>query len=137
MNAVGHKKALFIAQKMRPDFVFSMAKLEGNPFTFPEIQTTLAGITVGGHKISDQNQVLNIAAGWSEIIIQVSRHIFTVDRNTFVHINTIIAKDEALEVGAFRNGQVGISGTEYRPPHLGTALDATSKIGRASCRERV
>lgn len=124
MNAVGHKKALFIAQKMRPDFVFSMAKLEGNPFTFPEIQTTLAGITVGGHKISDQNQVLNIAAGWSEIIMQVSRHIFTVDRNTFIHINTIIAKDEALEVGAFRNGQVGISGTEYSPPHPGTALDA-------------
>ena len=54
----------------------------------------------------------------------MSRHIFTVDRNTFVHINTIIAKDEALEVGAFRNGQVGISGTEYRLPYPGTALDA-------------
>lgn len=124
IQPAGHKKALFIAQKMRPDFVFQMSQLENNPFTFPEIQTTLSGITVGGHKISDQNQVLNIASGWQEIIRQVSAGKFTVSKENFVFINTLVAKDEALEVGGFRSGQVGISGTDYRPLQAGDALNA-------------
>lgn len=124
IKPVGLKKALFIAQKMRPDFVFQMAQLENNPFTFPEIQTTLSGITVGGHKISDQNQVLNIATGWQEIIRQVANQQFILDKENFIHLNTIVAKDEALEVGGFRSGQVGISGTNYRPPQAGAPLQA-------------
>ena len=115
IQPVGHKKALYIAQRMRPDFVFQMAQLEGNPFTFPEIQTTLSGITVGGHKISDQQQVLNIANGWQEVIRQVAADKFTVSKDNFIHINILVAKDEALEVGAFRSGQVGIAGTDYHP----------------------
>ena len=124
IKPVGLKKALFITQKMRPDFVFQMAQLENNPFTFPEIQTTLSGITVGGHKISDQNQVLNIAIGWQEIIRQVANQQFILDKENFIHLNTIVAKDEALEVGGFRSGQVGISGTNYRPPQAGAPLQA-------------
>ncbi|MDO4777096.1 MAG: Fic family protein [Cardiobacteriaceae bacterium] len=122
IKAVGHDKAIFIAQKMRPDFVFQMAQLEGNPFTFPEIQTTLSGITVGGHKLSDQQQVLDIAAGWQEIIRQVGSGEFAVSKDNFIHINTIVARHEALAVGAFRSGQVGIAGTDYRPPAAGAPL---------------
>lgn len=96
-----------------------MAQLEGNPYTLPEVQTTLSGITVGGHKISDQTQVLNIAAGWSEIIRQVATNKFILSKENFIHINTLIAKDEALSVGAFRDGQVDISGSDYRPPRAG------------------
>ena len=124
IQPVGHKKALYIAQRMRPDFVFQMAQLEGNPFTFPEIQTTLSGITVGGHKIGDQQQVLDIAAGWQEVIRQVADGEFAVSKENFIHINTIIARHEALEVGAFRNGQVGIAGTNYRPPTASAPLQA-------------
>ena len=124
IQPVGHKKALYIAQRMRPDFVFQMAQLEGNPFTFPEIQTTLSGITVGGHKIGDQQQVLDIDAGWQEVIRQVACGEFVVSKENFIHINTIIAWHEALEVGAFRSGQVGIAGTDYRPPTAGAPLQA-------------
>jgi len=123
MKSVGKEKALYIARRMHPDFVFNMAQLEGNPYTFPEVQTTLSGITVGGHKISDQTQILNIAAGWSEIIRQAATNTFVVNKENFIHINTLIAKDEALAVGDFRDGQVGISGTDYRPPRAGTELE--------------
>lgn len=128
IQPVGHKKALYIAQRMRPDFVFQMAQLEGNPFTFPEIQTTLSGITVGGHKISDQQQVLNIANGWQEVIRQVAADKFTVSKDNFIHINILVAKDEALEVGAFRSGQVGIAGTDYHPPAAGEALHRAFEV---------
>ena len=123
MKAVGKETALYIARRLHPEFVFNMAQLEGNPYTLPEVQTTLSGITVGGHKISDQTQVLNIAAGWSEIIRQVATNKFILSKENFIHINTLIAKDEALSVGAFRDGQVGISGSDYRPPRAGEELE--------------
>jgi len=31
MKSVGKEKALYIARRMHPDFVFNMAQLEGNP----------------------------------------------------------------------------------------------------------
>ena len=108
MKAVGKETALYIARRLHPEFVFNMEQLEGNPYTLPEVQTTLSGITVGGHKISDQTQVLNIAAGWSEIIRQVATNEFILSKENFIHINTLIAKDEALSVGAFRDGQSGL-----------------------------
>ena len=123
MKAVGKETALYIARRLHPEFVFNMAQLEGNPYTLPEVQTTLSGITVGGHKISDQTQVLNIAAGWSEIIRQVATNEFILSKENFIHINTLIAQDEALSVGAFRDGQVGISGSDYRPPRAGEELE--------------
>ena len=123
MKAVGKETALYIARRLHPEFVFNMAQLEGNPYTLPEVQTTLSGITVGGHKISDQTQVLNIAAGWSEIIRQVATNEFILSKENFIHINKLIAQDEALSVGAFRDGQVGISGSDYRPPRAGEELE--------------
>jgi hypothetical protein len=35
--------------------------LEDNPFTFPEVKTLLDGVIIGGQKISDQEQILNLA----------------------------------------------------------------------------
>ena len=128
MKAVGKETALYIARRLHPEFVFNMAQLEGNPYTLPEVQTTLSGITVGGHKISDQTQVLNIAAGWSEIIRQVATNGFILSKENFIHINTLIAQDEALSVGAFRDGQVGISGSDYRPPRAGEELEKAFQL---------
>jgi adenylate kinase len=40
------ERALFFAAKIRADLIYHTAALEGNPYTFPEIQTLLDGITV-------------------------------------------------------------------------------------------
>ncbi|MGI2029451.1 hypothetical protein [Endozoicomonas acroporae] len=44
-----------------PSLVYDAVNLEGLAMTLPEVQTLLAGITVGGHKVSDQNMPLNQA----------------------------------------------------------------------------
>ncbi len=49
-------RACFRLQKMLAEYVRDASVLEGNPFTFP---TILDGVTVGGHKLSDQDQVRN------------------------------------------------------------------------------
>ena len=41
------KKALFIAQKVFAELVFDVQSLEGMPFTMPEVQTYIQGVTVG------------------------------------------------------------------------------------------
>jgi len=113
---IGKEKALFFAKKITTGFVFNMAKLEGNPFTFPEVQTLVEGVTVGGHSISDQQQVLRIKEGWSSLIERVEKGSFKLDKETVVELNAILAENEALSVGDFRDGQVGIQGTEHEPP---------------------
>lgn len=98
-------------KQMISEFVYDMGNLENNPFTFPEVQTLLDGITVGGHKLSDQNQILNIKASW-DYIIQLSRKDdIEINKSTLCSIHNIVAKDEALIVGDFRNGNIGIAGT--------------------------
>ncbi len=110
------RRALFIAEKIRLDFVFNTAALEGNPFTFPEVQTLLDGITVGGHKISDSNQILNLNKAHTHMLTAVKREIFTLSAAMACQLNAIVAFEEALKWGEFRDAMVTIAGTEYRPP---------------------
>jgi Fic family protein len=106
------------AKKVLADLVFNMAAHEGNPMTQPDVQTLIIdGITVGGYKIGDSEQVSNIALGWRELIRLVESNQFTVDKATITHLHGIYAKNEALTWGEFRERQVTIAGTEYMPPH--------------------
>ncbi len=52
-------------------FVWDAAVLEGNPFTFPEVRTLLDGVTIGGRRIADQEQVLNLAESSRRLLAMV------------------------------------------------------------------
>ncbi|WP_425058623.1 hypothetical protein SCACP_32810 [Sporomusa carbonis] len=123
-NVIPDKKfALFSAKRMLPEYIFDTSQLENNPITFPEVQTLLDGITVGGHKISDVQQVLNIKNAWNVILEAVQNDKFTVSKEMFHIINDAIAREEALEWGKFRTGRVGIVGTKNYVAPLYTELD--------------
>ena len=96
------ERACFRLHKMLPEFVWDAGVLEGNPFTYPEVQTLMDGITVGGRKVSDQEQILNIAAGAQRLLDLVRRREFSLSKNTFTELNSLIARNEALESGWFR-----------------------------------
>lgn len=74
------KKALALAYKMLPEYVFDTSQLENNPLTFPEVKTLMDGITIGGHKISDVEQVLNIKNAWFSILHQIKNDKFVVSK---------------------------------------------------------
>ncbi len=109
-------RAIFRVQKLFPEFVWDTTALEGNPFTFPEVKTLLEGITVGGRRIEEEIQVLNQAKSWKQLVEMIKDGNFSVDKNTFCRLNGIVARAEALEWGIFRKGQVGIAGTNFKPP---------------------
>ncbi|WP_025601192.1 Fic family protein [Burkholderia sp. WSM2230] len=96
------KRVTFRFHRMLPEFVWDASVLEGNPFTFPEVKTLLDGVTVGGRKISDQEQVLNLAESSKYLLALVRDQRFSLDKTTFCDLHRIVARNEALEWGMFR-----------------------------------
>jgi len=128
ISAPNLERTLFRAKKAFEQVIFDTVKLEGSPYTFPEVKTLLDGITVGGHKLSDQEQVLNQARSWKRLFDMVKNQSFRVDKETFRELHAIAGKDEALTWGIFRDGEVSIAGTEHKPP-AAAHLDATFDKG--------
>ena len=83
-------------------FVWDASVLEGNPFTYPEVKTLLDGVTVGGRKISDQEQVLNLADSSKYLLAMVKANQFKLDKTTFTDLHSLVARNETLEWGRFR-----------------------------------
>ena len=109
-------RTLLRAKKLFPELVYDTAALEDSPYTFPEVQTLLEGITVGGHRLTDQKLVLNQAESWKALIRLVERGEFREDKATVLALHRLVAEEEALEWGAFRTGAVSIAGTTHQPP---------------------
>lgn len=72
------ERICFRFHKMLPEFVWDASVLEGNPFTFPEVKTLLDGVTVGGRKVSDQEQVLNLAGSPRQLLAMVRSRQFSL-----------------------------------------------------------
>ncbi|KXU36149.1 cell filamentation protein Fic [Ventosimonas gracilis] len=96
------ERVCFRFYKMLPEFVWDAGVLEGNPFTFPEVKTLLDGVTVGGHKLFDQEQILNLAESSKTLLGLVKTKKFALNKNTFCTLHGQVAKNEALEWGLFR-----------------------------------
>lgn len=109
-------KAMMLARRQLSELVWDAVNLEGINFTLPEIQTLLGGITVGGHKLSDQQIALNQAKAWRTLFKWIEGEEFELSAEKTCELHAIAAKKEALEWGQFRSGGVTIAGTEYMPP---------------------
>jgi Fic family protein len=113
-----NKKAIFVAKKMFAQLVYDFQSLEGMPFTFPEVQTLIQGITVGGHKISDHDKLKQQQFAWKRLIDLVEQNKFELSKKISCELEKIVARDEALEPGIIRNGVVSVSSGDYsfHPP---------------------
>lgn len=112
-----------------PRFVWETGVLENNPFTYVEVQTFLDGITVGGHKISDEDQIRGIADSARKLIEMVKDGSFDIQNiSTIKKLHYVLAKNEALDAGKLR-GEGEAKGTlnvflgelgDYTPPNKTT-----------------
>ncbi|QEP42806.1 cell filamentation protein Fic [Ectothiorhodospiraceae bacterium BW-2] len=109
-------RALMLAKRQLAELVCDAVNLEGLPFTLPEIQTLLDGVTVGGHRLSDQQIALNQANAWRELFALLEQDVFSVTIDSVCALHCIAAKQEALQWGTFRTGSVTIAGSDYLPP---------------------
>ena len=111
--------SIFLAHKDRIDFIYNTAALEGNAMTYPEVQTLLEGVTVGGHKLSDEQQILNQNDSVNLLLKMVKKDEFEINKTTLLKLHEKVAFKEALSWGEFRKSNVKIGGTEYLPPKSG------------------
>lgn len=116
MKKAGKDKAIFAAKKIKAELVYHMAKSEGNSLTYAETETVLQGISVSGRPVSDVRQVDNIGRAWDELIRQVEKDIFMVNKDNFILLNSLCAESENPQIGQFRDIHVRIGGTRYTPP---------------------
>ncbi len=110
-------RSLMLAKRQLSELVCDAVNLEGIPFTLPEIQTLLDGITVGGHKVIDQEIALNQANAWRTLFRWVEQGDFSISAQRACELHAIAGKNEALAWGKFRTGSVTIAGTDYMPPN--------------------
>ena len=109
-------KVLMLAKREVSVLVHDAVQLEGINFTLPEIQTLLDGVTVGGHKLSDQQIAINQAKAWEQLFEDVKSGAFAFSRAYACLLHGIAGTEEALEWGQLRSGSVTIAGTDYMPP---------------------
>jgi Fic family protein len=110
------KLNLFLAKKDKVDYIYNTSALEGNAMTYPEVATLLDGITVGGHKLSDELMILNQNNSVKVLFALLENETFDISKATLCTLHKEVAKEEALLWGEFRDANVRIGGTEYIPP---------------------
>ena len=123
--ATSVERSVFRYKQMLVQIVFDSSVLEGNPLTFPEVKTLFDGVTVGGRKVSDHQQVLNLAVAAKDLFSLVKSRRFRLDKAVFDRLHEIVAREEALEWGHFRGEgecvdvtpRVRLGLGELTPPH--------------------
>lgn len=107
------KENIFVAKKLLVQNIYNSAKLEGCNVTFPETQTIMDGVSVAGLKMNDVEVILNLRDAWKYVLSTIEEPLTLEYMNK---INEYVSRNESLEWGVLRYGEVGISGTSYKPP---------------------
>lgn len=111
------KDILFAVKKLKAQLVYNMTKAEGNTHTVAEVMTIVdMGVTVGGKKLQEHEQVVQTAKAWDYLIELTETDQFRFDKKTAMEFNQIVAKADYNDLGCFRNRNVKITGTGYTPP---------------------
>lgn len=107
------EQSLFLAKKKWDENVYCGMKMENRAVTFPQTKTILEGVNVPGVQLDDIQAILNMRDAWKYLLNTINEPL-TFDY--WCKLNEYIARNEALEWGKLRTGNVGISGTDYMPP---------------------
>ena len=103
---------IFLAKRNFVDNIYSNARMEGINITFPQTKTILEGVNVPNLKIDEIQCVLNLRDAWKYVIENINVE-FNID--FICKINEFVARNESIEWGKLRNGNVEITGTSYIP----------------------
>lgn len=103
---------IFLAKKTIVQNIYNSAKLEGLNVTFPDTQTILNGSMVPSIRLDELEVILNLRDAWRFILKDITR---SLDLEYICKVNSYISRNESLDWGVLRYGNVGIGGTDYIP----------------------
>ena len=85
-----------------PELIWNTAALEGNNFTLPEVKTLLEGVTVGGKKLEDEQQIIALSEAYNRLDEMVGTGRFALSKDVSDQLHQLLARHEAIEAGSFR-----------------------------------
>jgi hypothetical protein len=95
-----------------PELIWNTAAFEGNNFTLPEVKTLLEGVTVGGKKLEDAQQIIALSEAYNLLDVMVGNGQFSLSKDVSDQLHGLVARHEAIEAGSFRGeGRVQGGGT--------------------------
>ena len=103
---------LFLAKKVLVANIYNSVRLEGINTTYPDTKTILEGVNVPTLKLDEINCILNLRDAWNFTLTNID---LKVNLDFICKINSFASRNESLEWGVLRNGQVGINGVDYIP----------------------
>lgn len=106
------KENIFLAKKLLVQSIYNSAKVESINITFPQTQTIMDGMSVEGLSISDFEKVINLRDAWKFCLDNIDKPL-TLDY--ICKINYYAARNESLDWGVLRYGEIVISGTDFIP----------------------
>lgn len=101
---------IFLAKKTFVELVYNTAYIEGCNVTFPQTQTIIDGAVVNGVSVDDIQTVLNLRDAWKYCINTVDEPL-TLEY--ICKVNEYVSRNESLQWGALRTGQVCVG--EFNP----------------------
>ncbi|MBP1325044.1 hypothetical protein JOF28_000276 [Leucobacter exalbidus] len=113
-------RALFRLEKALPSLIWNAAALEGNTFTLPQVRTLLEGVTVGGKRQEEAEQILALSAAMDLMVREVRSGTFTLRKELSDAVHGVVARHEAIESGHFRGEGVTQGGGAVRLAGGGT-----------------
>ena len=109
------QKKLVLSQKI--DYIYNTSALEGNSFTYAETETLLSGVTIGGHTIKEESEIINQQEAWKFTLDSAfTKPKIKITENLIKDIHWRVGKDTVVDPGQYRDGRVKIGGTKYVPP---------------------
>jgi prophage maintenance system killer protein len=121
------ERVIFRFHRMLPEYVWDAGVLEGSPITFPEVKTLTEGVTVGGRKASDQEQILNLARSFRYLLDLVKQREFKLDRHTFCSLQESVTRNETFECGSFRD-EMFASGISALDQNVSNAFERAAAL---------
>ena len=100
---------LFLAKKVLVANIYNSVRLEGINTTYPDTKTILEGVNVPTLKLDEINCILNLWDAWKFTLTN------KVNLDFIGKINSFVSRNESVEWGVLRNGQVDINGVDYIP----------------------
>lgn len=106
-------QSLCLAEKEQSKNIYCGMRMENRAVTLEQTQSILNDMNVPNVQLDDIQAILNMRDAWKFLLNAVSE---TITFEYWCKLNEYIARNEALEWGKLRTGNVGISGTDYVPP---------------------
>ena len=109
------QKKLAFSKKV--EFIYDTTTLEGNTYTYAETETLLSGVTIGGHSLKEENEILDQKEAWELTLNNAFlKSSVEITESLIKDIHLLVGKDTVVRPGQYRDGRVKIGGTNYTPP---------------------